>query len=67
MKHATPGVVAPPYVVPLPCPDAVPTCSPAGTYRVDTRVYTADGSQTLRYRNDTTFTANRGVSPCLPP
>ncbi len=36
----------------------IPTSSPAGTYRVDTLVYTADWSQTLLYRNDTTFTAN---------
>ncbi|NOK11389.1 glycoside hydrolase family 26 protein [Corallococcus exercitus] len=36
----------------------IPTSLSAGTYRVDTLVYTADWSQTLLYRNDTTFTAN---------
>ncbi|WP_244224954.1 hypothetical protein [Corallococcus sicarius] len=36
----------------------IPTSLGAGTYRVDTLVYTADWSQTLLYRNDTTFTAN---------
>ncbi|RKH71123.1 glycoside hydrolase family 26 protein [Corallococcus aberystwythensis] len=36
----------------------LPTSLSAGTYRVDTLVYTADWSQTLLYRNDTTFTAN---------
>ncbi|NOJ79683.1 hypothetical protein [Myxococcus xanthus] len=36
----------------------IPTSRPAGTYRVDTRVYTSNGSQTLLYRNDTTFTAS---------
>lgn len=36
----------------------IPTSSPAGTYRVDTLVYTSDWSQTLLYRNDTSFTAN---------
>ncbi len=36
----------------------IPTSLPAGTYRVDTLVYSADWSQTLHYRNDTAFTAN---------
>ncbi|RYZ36776.1 MAG: beta-mannanase, partial [Myxococcaceae bacterium] len=36
----------------------IPTSLGAGTYRVDTLVYTADWSQTLLYRNDTTLTAN---------
>ncbi|RKH83668.1 beta-mannanase [Corallococcus sp. AB045] len=36
----------------------LPTSLSAGTYRVDTLVYTADWSRTLLYRNDTTFTAN---------
>ncbi|MFP2958008.1 glycoside hydrolase family 26 protein [Myxococcus sp. 1LA] len=36
----------------------IPTSRPAGTYRVDTLVYTSNWSQTLLYRNDTTFTAN---------
>jgi hypothetical protein len=36
----------------------IPTNFAAGTYRVDTLVYTSDWSQTLLYRNDTTFTAN---------
>jgi hypothetical protein len=39
-------------------PFVIPTSAPAGTYRVDTLVYTSDWSQTLLYRNDTTFTAN---------
>ncbi|RYZ43103.1 MAG: beta-mannanase [Myxococcaceae bacterium] len=36
----------------------IPTSLSAGTYRVDTLVFTADWTQTLLYRNDTTFTAN---------
>ncbi|GHH04021.1 glycosyl hydrolase [Comamonas sp. JC664] len=36
----------------------IPTSRPAGSYRVDTLVYTGNWSQTLLYRNDTTFTAN---------
>ncbi|WP_194857019.1 MULTISPECIES: hypothetical protein [Myxococcus] len=37
----------------------IPIARPTGTYRVDTLVYTSNGSQMLLYRNDTTFTANR--------
>ncbi|EAU62480.1 putative secreted protein [Stigmatella aurantiaca DW4/3-1] len=36
----------------------IPASSPAGTYRVDTLVFTSDWSKTLLYRNDTLFTAN---------
>ncbi|WP_233166304.1 glycosyl hydrolase [Archangium sp. Cb G35] len=36
----------------------IPTSAAAGTYRVDTLIYTSDWSQTLVYRNDTTFTVN---------
>jgi len=39
-------------------PFVIPTTLAAGTYRVDTLVFTADWSKTLLYRNDTTFTAN---------
>ncbi|ATB28452.1 glycoside hydrolase family 26 protein [Melittangium boletus] len=38
-------------------PFVIPTTLAAGTYRVDTLVFTADWSKTLLYRNDTTFTA----------
>ncbi|NMO13780.1 beta-mannanase [Pyxidicoccus fallax] len=39
-------------------PFTIGTDKPAGTYRVDTLVYSADWSKTLLYRNDTTFTVN---------
>jgi hypothetical protein len=36
----------------------IPSTLPAGSYRVDTLLFTADWSKTLHYRNDTVFTAN---------